>query len=175
MPDNSWRNLKTGESPVPELSLDAVHVEGDPVKVQALVQPGSDLKWGFTMKKYALHSFHSTRLMSHKARGSSRLKRYLRWAFLTNFCEEKTYMSSSPWQTPGSVMFAFFALSEKRAWKALLSGEAYSREYLKRNTLFCLQPDKNHRCPFVPRQGQFGQRFYQKAWEPWSALSVTNS
>ena len=32
-----------GESPVPELSLNAVHVEGDPVKVQALVQPGSDL------------------------------------------------------------------------------------------------------------------------------------
>ena len=33
----------TRESPVPELSLNAVHVEGDPVKVQALVQPGSDL------------------------------------------------------------------------------------------------------------------------------------
>ena len=88
---------------------------------------------GFMVNKDACHS--STRLMSHKARGSSRLKRYLRWAFLTNFCEDKTYMSSSPWQTPGSVMFAFLALSEKRAWKALLSGEAYSREYLQRKHL----------------------------------------
>ena len=33
-----------GESPVSELSLNAVHIEGDPVKVQALVQPGSDLR-----------------------------------------------------------------------------------------------------------------------------------
>ena len=32
-----------GESPVSELSLNAVHIEGDPVKVQALIQPGSDL------------------------------------------------------------------------------------------------------------------------------------
>ena len=29
--------------PVPELPLDALHVEGDPVKIQALVQPSSDL------------------------------------------------------------------------------------------------------------------------------------
>ena len=86
--------------------------------------------------------YFSTRLMSHKAKGSSRLKRYLESEFLfhlwPNFytCDDrKTYMSSSPWQTPGLVMFAFLALSEKRAWKALLSGDAYSSEYLRTKAL----------------------------------------
>ena len=130
--------------PVPELPLDALHVEGDPVKIQALVQPSSDLR-GIHNEKTHLQCdliYLSTRLMSHKARGSSRLKRYLRWRLVTNyFCEgskDKTYISSSPWQTPGSVMFAFLALSEKRAWKALLSGEAYSSEYLQRSCWLCI-------------------------------------
>ena len=36
-------------------------------------------------------------------------------------------------------MFAFFALSEKRAWKALLSGEAYSSEYLQSDKKLLLE------------------------------------
>ena len=36
-------------------------------------------------------------------------------------------------------MFAFFALSEKRAWKALLSGEAYSSEYLRSDKKLLLE------------------------------------
>ena len=86
--------------------------------------------------------YFSTRLMSHKAKGSSRLKRYLEsenffhlWSNFYTCDDRKTYMSSSPWQTPGLVMFAFLALSEKRAWKALLSGDAYSSEYLRTKAL----------------------------------------
>ena len=44
IPDKTPEGIDWRDSPVPELSFDAVHVEGDPVKVQALVQPGSDLR-----------------------------------------------------------------------------------------------------------------------------------
>ena len=46
IPDKTPEGIDWRESPVPELSFDAVHVEGDPVKVQALIQPGSDLRRG---------------------------------------------------------------------------------------------------------------------------------
>ena len=57
------------------------------------------------------------------------------WSNFYTCDDRKTYMSSSPWQTPGLVMFALLALSEKRAWKALLSGDAYSSEYLRTKDL----------------------------------------
>ena len=66
----------TGESPVPELSLNAVHVEGDPVKVQALVQPGSDLGGGLlTMRKSALFAvLYQILYQTDIAQGQGQLK-----------------------------------------------------------------------------------------------------
>ena len=134
-------------------------------------------EWGFTMKKDAFHSFQSTvpgwcRTRPGAAQGWRDI-----WGghFWPTFVRTRLTWARPHDRRQDLLCLPSLPCRRKERGRHSCQVRRIQGSTCRENISICLQPDKNHRCPFASRQGQFGQRFYQKAWEPWSALSVTNS